>query len=121
MSPDIPWHVTAFHRDYKMTDARETTARDLVDAAAIGRRNGLRFVYAGNRPGSVGSLEDTRCATCSATVIERTGYHVRSYRITSDGRCPDCATPVPGRWDNVFGGQIAARPFLPDRRLRVLR
>ena len=121
VSPDIPWHVTAFHRDYKMRDPRDTTARDLLDAAAIGTRNGLRFVYAGNRPGDVGDREDTRCAACDAVLVARTGYHVRAYRLTSDGRCPECGVHVPGRWAETFADQIADRPFLPDGRLRVLR
>src|SRR5438874_12281127 len=56
VSPDIPWHVTAFHGDYKMTTPQDTTADMLQEAAAIGSANGLRYVYAGNRPGEVGDL-----------------------------------------------------------------
>jgi len=26
VSPDIPWHATAFHKDYKMTDPENTSA-----------------------------------------------------------------------------------------------
>src|SRR6201988_1738643 len=29
VSPDIPWHVTAFHKDYKMSDPANTRAEDL--------------------------------------------------------------------------------------------
>jgi pyruvate formate lyase activating enzyme len=99
VSPDIPWHVTAFHGDYKMTEPGNTTAGMLANAAGIGQAAGLRYVYAGNLPGSVGDLEDTRCGACRATLIERIGYRVRSYRITADGRCPVCAAAVPGRWN----------------------
>ena len=113
VSPDIPWHVTAFHADYKMTDPRDTTADMLLGAAAIGRENGLRHVYAGNRPGEVGDLEDTRCAVCREVLVSRYGYLVRDYRITPDGRCPACASVVPGRWSRSFEGQIASRPFVP--------
>src|SRR3984885_4095691 len=63
VSPDIPWHVTAFHGDYKMNDPENTTAGMLVAAADVGRQSGLLHVYAGNLPGRVGNLEDTRCAT----------------------------------------------------------
>src|SRR5215469_16910347 len=56
VSPDIPWHVTAFHKDYKMTDPENTRARDLMRAAEIGKSAGLRFIYAGNLPGQVGEL-----------------------------------------------------------------
>ena len=98
VSPDIPWHVTAFHRDYKMTDPAATTAEMLLAAAAIGRDAGLRYVYAGNLPGAVDGLEDTRCASCGETLVARYGYQVRRYRITADGACPSCAAAIPGRW-----------------------
>lgn len=111
VSPDIPWHVTAFHGDYKMTDPANTTARQLIDAAAIGRANGLRYVYAGNLPGEVGELEHTRCASCSARVITRRGYRILDYALTRDGRCPACGAEVPGRWSASYGGQVASRPI----------
>ena len=125
VSPDIPWHVTAFHGDYKMTAPENTTAEMLVEASAIGRAAGLRHVYAGNLPGSVGDLETTRCSSCQEPLIGRYGYYVRDYRITSEGHCPRCAAPVPGRWSARFEGQIASRPFVPSRtrsalNLRVL-
>ncbi|HXY49521.1 MAG TPA: AmmeMemoRadiSam system radical SAM enzyme, partial [Terriglobales bacterium] len=53
VSPNIPWHVTAFHKDYKMTDPENTRPRDLLRATEIGKRSGLRYVYAGNLPGMV--------------------------------------------------------------------
>jgi pyruvate formate lyase activating enzyme len=121
VSPDIPWHVTAFHQDYRMTDAPNTTAETLIQAAEIGMRNGLRYVYAGNLPGRVGDLENTRCHHCRAMLIARDGYFVRQYRITPAGACPDCGTMIPGRWSARFEGQIASTPFLPgSRRLRTI-
>lgn len=116
VSPDVPWHVTAFHADYKMTDPPDTTAAMLCAAAAIGRASGLRYVYAGNLPGEVGDLEHTRCVSCGETLVERYGYHIRDYRITPDGCCPSCATAIPGRWSARFDGQITARPFIPGSR-----
>jgi pyruvate formate lyase activating enzyme len=122
VSVDIPWHATAFHRDYKMTSPENTTAAMLQRAAATGRANGLRHVYAGNLPGAVGDLEDTHCAACGDVLIARHGYHIRSYRLTPDGRCPSCAVAAPGRWDSRFEGQLAAEPFLPGRsRLTILQ
>ena len=56
ISRDIPWHVTAFHPDYKMTGPPATTARQLIRAAEIGVEAGLRFVYAGNMPGRTRQL-----------------------------------------------------------------
>jgi pyruvate formate lyase activating enzyme len=110
VSPDIPWHVTAFHADYKMDDTPSTTPAMLRDAAEIGREAGLRFAYAGNIPGSVGNLEDTRCPSCSETLVARTGFRIRDYRITADGCCPSCDSRVPGRFDARFGGQTLTAP-----------
>ncbi len=98
VSVDIPWHVTAFHKDYKMTGPDNTTVGDLVRAAEIGVEEGLRFVYAGNLPGHVGQWENTRCPACQETVIERYGYLIRSYGLTAEGRCPHCQTQLPGVW-----------------------
>ena len=121
VSPDIPWHVTAFHKDYRMNDPDNTTPEMLLRAVEIGRSHGLRFVYAGNLPGRVGDWENTRCPSCRALLVERHGYLIRSYRLTANGSCPDCGTSVPGRWGSGFAGQIASTPFLPgSRRLRVV-
>ena len=116
---DIPWHVTAFHGDYKMTEPSNTTAQMLLDAAAIGREAGLRYVYAGNLPGAVDGLEDTRCASCGKTLVARYGYSIRGYHITPDGTCPSCAAAIPGRWSPRFDGQITSRPFVPGSRSRL--
>jgi len=115
VSVDIPWHVTAFHKDYKMTDPADTRPEDLLRAAEIGARSGLRYVYAGNLPGYVGQLEDTRFARCSSTLIERYSYRIKSYRITAEGKCPKCGEAAPGRWAAKFGGQATSHPFLPHR------
>jgi pyruvate formate lyase activating enzyme len=115
VSTDIPWHVTAFHKDYKMTDPADTKPRDLRRAVEIGTRAGLRYIYAGNLPGRVDELEDTRCPHCAATLIKRFSYQVLDYRITAEGQCPDCGSQIPGRWGAQFGGQITSRPFLPHR------
>jgi AmmeMemoRadiSam system radical SAM enzyme/AmmeMemoRadiSam system protein B/AmmeMemoRadiSam system protein A len=98
VSLDIPWHVTAFHKDYHMTDPDATPPETLLRACEIGTAAGLRFVYAGNLPGRVSPWEDTRCSSCRATVIARYGYLIRSYRLTPDGCCPDCGARLPGVW-----------------------
>ena len=118
ISVDIPWHVTAFHGDYKMQNdvARDTRPDDLLRAVEIGRQSGLRYIYAGNLPGRVGQWEDTRCSQCNKLLIERYGYLIKNYRLTLDGNCPNCATPIPGRWASGFEGQIASHPFLPRKR-----
>jgi pyruvate formate lyase activating enzyme len=120
VSVDIPWHVTAFHKDYRMNDPENTTPEMLMEAAAIAQGNGLRYVYAGNVPGRVGDLENTRCHGCRAMLVERYGYFIKDYRLTAEGGCPDCGTSIPGLWARQFDGQVASTPFLPGRRLRVI-
>jgi pyruvate formate lyase activating enzyme len=119
VSPDIPWHVTAFHQDYKMTDPANTTAADLLRAARVGRDAGLRFIYAGNLPGHVNGLENTVCPSCHEILIARHGYLIRAYNVTKDGACPRCHAKVPGRWSAGFEGQKSAHPFLPHDRTRL--
>jgi pyruvate formate lyase activating enzyme len=121
VSPDVPWHVTAFHQDYKMTSPADTRPRDLLRAAAIGREAGLRYIYAGNLPGRVESLEDTHCHHCGAMLIQRNGYLIEKYKLTPEGACPACQTPVPGRWSQKFDGQIAASPFVPRRGAQLVK
>ncbi len=98
ISPGIPWHVTAFHQDYKMTDPRNTTVEDLLHACEIGKNAGLRFVYAGNLPGRVGRWEHTWCPDCDDLLIERFGYQIRRQRVTPAGLCPSCGARIPGVW-----------------------
>ena len=118
VSPAIPWHVTAFHKDYKMTDPENTGVETLVRAAGIGKRAGLRYVYAGNLPGQVGELENTRCPTCQDLLIERYGYLITGYHLTPNGCCPSCGSSIPGRWAPSFQGQITSHPFVPSMRIR---
>jgi pyruvate formate lyase activating enzyme len=113
ISPGIPWHLTAFYQAYKMHDSPETTAEALVRAAGLGRRAGLRYVYAGNLPGRVGDLENTRCASCEAVLVRRRGYRVLDYRLTEGGHCSFCGAPIPGRWADPLRRPIARRTDLP--------
>ena len=98
VSPDIPWHVTAFHQDYHMQENANTTAEQLIRACEIGRNAGLRYIYAGNLPGRVGRWENTYCATCDELLVERYGYVIKQVRVTSEGKCPQCRSSIPGIW-----------------------
>jgi pyruvate formate lyase activating enzyme len=118
VSLDIPWHVTAFHKDYKMTDPENTSPETLMRAAEIGKKAGLHYVYAGNLPGLVGDLENTRCPNCKTLLIERFGYLILGYHLTPNGCCPSCGSSIPGKWASAFQGQITARPFVPRTRTR---
>jgi pyruvate formate lyase activating enzyme len=97
VSPNIPWHVTAFHQDYNMTGNDNTSIDTLIRAAETGGEAGLNFVYAGNLPGRVGKYENTYCPECKAVLIERFGFRVLKNRINA-GACPECDREIPGRW-----------------------
>ena len=97
VSPDIPWHVTAFHQDYKMTDPDPTPVKTLLHAVEIGYAAGLHFVYAGNISGGVGRYENTYCPSCKNLLIERRGFSVRENQIVN-GACPHCGQTIPGVW-----------------------
>ena len=106
---NIPWHVTAFHEDYKFRGMGNTTADILVRACEIGAAEGLNFVYAGNLPGRVGRWEHTWCPACHAPLVERLGYHILSNRIGTGGACPGCGTRVPGIFENPRGPSEPSR------------
>ena len=97
VSPDIPWHATAFHQDYKMLDKENTHVDTLLRSAEIGRKAGLRYVYVGNLPGRVGNWENTYCPSCGEELITRDGFKVLSNRL-KDSHCPKCSEKIPGVW-----------------------
>ena len=109
VSPNIPWHVTAFHQDYKMTAPDNTSVDTLIRACEIGYGAGLNYVYAGNLPGRVGKYENTFCPGCKTTLIERYGFRVLKNRIKA-GACPECGTKIPGRWEAA----TSPSRFTPD-------
>jgi pyruvate formate lyase activating enzyme len=91
VSADMPWHISRFHPDYRMTNTGPTPRDTLLSAAEIGRAEGLHYVYIGNLPGS--GNEDTRCPSCGQTVVQRSGYSVRSN--LRGHRCPQCNSELP--------------------------
>jgi len=93
VDPAIPWHVSQYYPAYRMLDRPPTPLATLQRARDIGRKTGLHNIYEGNIPGEGG--ENTYCYQCQALLIERYGFYVRSNR-TTNGRCPDCDTPVDG-------------------------
>lgn len=99
VSTDIPWHVTAFHPDYRMDDIAATPPETLLRAYDIGRAAGLNHCYPGNRPGRVGTRENTYCSSCGELLIQRTGFYVLDNRMGSHGSCPKCGRRAPGVWE----------------------
>ncbi len=90
----VPWHISRFHPTFRLLDAPVTPVADLERAHAIGRAEGLLFVYAGNVPGH--ESESTLCPACNAPFIRRRGYRVEA---PASGNCPHCGKAVPGVWE----------------------
>jgi pyruvate formate lyase activating enzyme len=100
VSVNIPWHVTAYRPQYKMSDPPATTPESLIHAANIGQQAGLKFVYPGNIPGAFEHRENTLCHRCNNLLIQRHGFRVTQNRM-NQGHCPDCDTPQPGLWEPI--------------------
>ncbi len=122
VSPDIPWHVTGFHSDYRMQDPPDTQAQQLVRAAEIGYEAGLHYVYAGNRAGRVGGYENTYCPKCRAVCIERFAYVITGYHLHDGGHCPGCGHQLAGRFAASSGAVHTGNPAdVFNRRPRAVR
>ncbi len=98
VSRDIPWHVTAFHPDYNMTERRRTSAEDLERACKAGKDAGLHYIYAGNLPGVLVNRENTSCPACGALLIQRRGYHIIDNHMQGSA-CSKCGARIAGLWE----------------------
>ncbi|HEV7896353.1 MAG TPA: AmmeMemoRadiSam system radical SAM enzyme [Planosporangium sp.] len=107
LGTDVPLHFTAFHPDFKMRDVPPTPPATLRRARRIAREHGLRYVYTGNVHDPDG--QTTTCPGCDRSVIVRDWYVISRYRLTDDGRCDHCGTPLPGRFDGPVGAWGARR------------
>jgi len=94
VSKDIPWHLSAFHPDYKMKDVEFTKMDTLQKAYEIGKKQGLNYIYLGN----VDVADITYCPKCGYDIIVRNRYEVVKNEITKDGECPKCNTKIAGLW-----------------------
>lgn len=116
LGPDVPVHFTAFHPDFKMRDRPPTPAATLARARRIAMDNGVRYAYTGNVHDPAG--QSTRCHQCGALLIERDWYELGAWRLTRDGRCASCGTPLAGVFEGPAGTwgprrlpvQIASQP-----------
>src|SRR5262245_38924982 len=107
LGPDVPWHFTAFHPDYRMLDKPPTATTTLRRAREIARAHGVRHVYTGNVRDREG--QSTYCASCGATLIGRDGYELSHWNLTRDSRCAACGVPCPGVFEGTPGAWGAKR------------
>jgi len=91
--PDVPWHISRFHPQYKYLDSVSTPLKALERAEEIGKAAGLHYVYLGNVPGS--KSESTFCYSCGRMLIERVGYRILANHVVNSC-CPDCGEKIAG-------------------------
>ena len=106
LGPDVPLHFTAFHPDWKMQDIPPTPPATLTRARQQALAAGLHYVYTGNVHDTRGGT--TYCPQCHAALVQRDWYEIPAYRLTDDGRCPDCGTAIAGRFE-AYRGAFGAR------------
>ncbi len=95
LGENTPWHISAFHPDYKEKDLPKTSVATLKMAYEIGKSVGLNYVYIGN----VGFDNHTRCKKCAKTLIERQYFNTLQNHIKK-GRCPYCQEFLEGVYND---------------------
>jgi len=101
LGPDVPWHFSAFHPDYKMSDHHRTPPETLLRARAMARQKGMDYVYVGNIRHE--AADSTYCPHCGTQLIGRNGYELTRWALDKTGHCPDCNEPIPGVFEENPG------------------
>ena len=107
LGADVPLHFTAFHPDYKMRDVPATPSATLTRARDNALKAGLHYVYTGNVHDERGGC--THCPACQSPLILRDWYRINDYRVTAEGKCPDCGTAIAGRYPERFGNSFGPK------------
>ena len=94
MGPNVPWHITAFHPDYKERELPSTPIDALIKAYEIGKKHGLKFIYIGNTMQETPTL----CPSCGEVLIQRDYFRYTSNYLEGS-HCPKCKTSIPGVFD----------------------
>ncbi|MFA4833620.1 MAG: AmmeMemoRadiSam system radical SAM enzyme [Patescibacteria group bacterium] len=88
LGPETPWHISKFSSEisWKLKNLPETENKIVYNAYEIGRKAGLKYIYAGNMPGD--DKENTYCPACGQLAIKRVGYQIE--RFDKNGKCAKC-------------------------------
>lgn len=100
LGPNVPWHFTAFHPDFKMLDKPRTPAQTLTRAREIARSKGLNYAYTGNVHDSSGG--STWCPRCGNLLIERDWYELGEWNLAGN-RCAFCGCEIAGVFEERPG------------------
>ncbi len=96
LGPEVPWHFTAFHPDYKLDKIPPTSLQSLLQACKIARKNGFFFVYSGNVHDKKSS--STFCHQCGELLIGRDWYELSEWNLSASGHCLSCGAKCPGKF-----------------------
>ena len=96
ISPDLPWHLTAFHPDYQLLHKPVTSKEKLIEAWQIGKEAGLHYVYLGNLRDVERS--STYCPDCGQLLIRRDGLQLVEVVGLVKNRCRFCQKKIAGVW-----------------------
>ncbi|PLY06857.1 MAG: AmmeMemoRadiSam system radical SAM enzyme [Arcobacter sp.] len=88
---NVPWHISAFHPDYKDMDIPRTSFSSLKLAYDIAKKEGLNYVYIGN----IGYENSTICVNCGTNLISREYFNVKSYEL-NNSFCKNCGIKIDG-------------------------
>jgi len=95
VSPDMPWHLSAFYPAYKMLDVPSTPVELLQKWYDIGKKIWLNYIYMGNIRNNW--HEHTICPKCWLHVIERMWFSLHKDPDFKNGICPKCEFHIAGR------------------------
>ena len=94
LGTETPLHFSRFFPRHRLATLPPTPEATLDAARQQALAGGLHHVYLGNTT----RAEVTRCAAWGAPLIRRDGFAVVFNRLAQGGRCPDCNTPLYGRF-----------------------
>lgn len=98
LSPEIPWHLSAFYPAYKMLDYPPTPSTTMEMAYKIGQKVGLKYLYLYQASPDKKEIGDTFCPHCGALLIRRHLFSVLENNLI-EGHCPRCAEAIKGIWE----------------------
>jgi len=105
----VPWHLSAFHPDYKMLNRPRTSYEILKKAFDIGKEAGLKYVYIGN----ILVDDDTICPKCNHLVLKRVGFETVIDNRKNYLYCKNCNTKLDGVFKMNRITKVAGT-FYPD-------
>lgn len=116
LGEDTPWHLSAFHPDYKELELPRTSFDKLKQAYDLAKSIGLNNVYIGN----IGYENNTYCKTCKELLISREYYKINK-DIIVNGRCPKCNTKVQGVYEMSKRKAVVAGTFYPSKKDEIIK